>query len=130
MAYFAAPFLFMAGPEAADNHSVQALRQREQRPGKQVEFDRCAVLQKGSATVIKAFTGEDLLLVGLKDSSSAVFSVRGQFINEGTVAVLEMHRHWPWIRDTASMLGLALIGLLWLGPLVGAIGQRGTRAGA
>ena len=112
--YFALPFLLMKGPEEANSHFVKTFRQRDQRAGKMVEFDRARVLQRSEATVLRMFTGEELTLLDTGGSKNGTFSVRGQFVDQNTVEAMEMHEHPPWLRDSASVLGLALIGLLWL----------------
>ncbi len=122
--YSAAPALLVRGPEEADNHFVRTLRLRDQRPGKPVEFDRRPVIQRGDVAVIETLTGEELILQGVGGSTNGVFSVRGQFIGEDTVKVLQIHEHWPWVRNVSSIVGLVWIGLLWLKSLINSIRLR------
>ncbi|MDR4503215.1 MAG: hypothetical protein MRK01_00300 [Candidatus Scalindua sp.] len=40
LAYFGLPFFLLDGPGEADNHFVKTLRNRSERPGRQIELDR------------------------------------------------------------------------------------------
>jgi hypothetical protein len=112
--YLLSPFLFFADSQKANNHYVAVLRDNGQRTGKYVEFDRSYFFQRDGNVILKLFTGEEFVLLGRVDSASGTISVRGRFVDESTVAIHDLHEHSAGFRDGASMVGLFLIGVLWM----------------
>jgi hypothetical protein len=108
------PLLFVADSEKANNHYVAVLRDSGQRAGKYVEMDRTYFFRRDGNVILRAFTGEEFLLLGQVDSASGTISVRGRFFDESTVETHDLHEHSAGFRDGASMVGLFLVGVLWL----------------
>lgn len=121
-AYLLLPILLFSGPESADNHSVQVLRNHSDRTGREVEFDRIAYVHRAAGDTLRTFAGEELAVAGLAQDQSGLVSVRGRFVDGGTVEILELHAHWPWFRNGASLVGLTLVASVWI------IGLRGNRS--
>ena len=115
--YFLLPFLFMAGPESANNHYVQTLRVKDTRAGKPIVFDRIGYTHKGEHGTVRTFGKEILHLDPTPVSHSATLSLKGRFMNQDTIHVEEWHEHTPFVRDIASIIGLGMLALLWLMPL-------------
>ena len=117
VAYFTVPVAFLGAVEEADNHSVKTLRERNERPGRAVEFDRRPVdLDDDGQWVLKTLAREPVTLVGEQPTRPGRVSVRGVFIDLSTVRATELHEHAPWFREPASYVGLALLLYAWLGP--------------
>ena len=112
--YLLSPLLFVADSQKANNHYVAVLRDSGQRTGHYVEFDRNYFFRRDGNVILRAFTGEEFLLLGRANADSGTISVRGRFVDESTVEVDDLHEHSAGFRDGASMLGLFLIGVLWL----------------
>lgn len=112
--WLALPLALMSGPEAADNHSVHVLRDRQGRPGRTVAFDRAAYLPREGQGVLRTFAGEELTLSGWRHDQPAMISVRGRFTDETSLEVDEVHLHWPLFRDLAAYAGLAAVAGIWL----------------
>lgn len=104
--YLAGPLLFCRNLEQNDFYYLQTLRERELRPGKQIEFDR--VPYSASRRTVTLFSGESVALRGELPASSGTLSVQGRFLTPGTVQVSRYQRHGR-IRDPASVLGIFLI---------------------
>ncbi len=118
VAYFSAPVLLLDGPAQRDNHSVTTLRQREQRTGKDVAFDRELYFARGEAEVLRTWAGEDLVVTGKRLGHSGRVSVKGTFVEPATLRIHQLREHRLWERKAASMLGLALLAALWLTSLL------------
>lgn len=108
--YLLLPLLLMRQVESADNHFVRTLRQRSERVGRAVELDR--VLYEDGR--VGTFAFENLAVTGVDIEGRRRVSLRGRFVDTSTVAVEELHLHWPFFRDGASYLGLGAISLAWL----------------
>ncbi len=120
--YFAVPLFLLNGPQEADNHFVKTLRDRPARVGHPVEFDRVSYIQRSGGDVVRTLAGEEILVFGKSLDHSRVVSIRGRFMNPGTIRIDDLHEHLPWFRDGASILGLALLAIL-----CGLSGGRGAR---
>jgi len=112
--YLLSPLLFVADSEKANNHYVAVLRDSGQRAGKYIEMDRSRFFQRDGSLILRLFTGEEFLLLGRANTDSGTISVRGRFIDENIVEVHDLHEHSAGFRDGASMVGLFLVGVLWL----------------
>jgi hypothetical protein len=113
IAYLALPVAFLAGPEAADNHSIQVLRALEARPGKEVRFDRNLYIRDEAGDRIRTFAGEELRAVGIRPKKSGTTSAIGQFVDKDTVELLEVRSHHPVWRDVSTIIGLLLVAIIW-----------------
>jgi hypothetical protein len=108
--YLALPVALMAGPEAADNHSVRTLRERSLRPGRAVAFDRNDYLHTPAGDFLVSLGGERLRVVGARHAHPGTVSARARFADEDSIEILELHEHRGWSRDLGSVAGIALIG--------------------
>jgi len=108
--YFSLPFFFFNGPEQLDNHYTATLRHRHARPGRPIALDRCDY--DPDSHVIRIFTGETIKVTGIKYLHTATVSIKGQFVTADRIQVQAFHVHRPF-RDVSSLLGLALITILW-----------------
>lgn len=115
--YFVLPFLLLPGPEAADNHYIKTLGMSQNRTGHYVECDRAHYFSTPEGKSLECWNLEPMSVEGLTLHPPATVSVRGVFIAENKVHVLDSHVHHDWFRDNASYLGLALIAILWIGAL-------------
>ena len=111
--YLLGPVLLRSGPEAADNHSVKTLRESEARAGLAVEIDRGVYLYGEGGGIIRTFAGEAIAVRGIELSRPARVSIRGRFLDPGTIQVSDWHEHRSLARDLASYLGLALVLAYW-----------------
>jgi hypothetical protein len=126
--YLATPLAFLDAAEAAGAHHIDVLRPPAPRAGKAVALYGVALREDASgARSVRTFAGEALRVEGLAAAAEpGVVSLRGRFVDEQTVRVEALHRHWPRIREAASLLGLG--GVAWLllrgGATPGAPGRR------
>jgi hypothetical protein len=114
--YLFSPFLLLQAPEAENAHYAATLRHREDRPGKYIEFDR-ARYRAGDRT-LRVFTGERFRLLGSVPEDDALLSLKGRFMDAGTIRVEDFHRHTAF-RDLASLAGLGGAFFLWLLAIFG-----------
>ncbi len=111
ISYFVLPFPILQGPETENNHYVATLRNKEERPGKYIEFDR-AVFRSNDNTA-RIFSGERLKVKGNLPLKDGKISVRGDFVDVETLEVTSFHAH-SIFRDIASITALSIIVLIWL----------------
>jgi hypothetical protein len=116
-AYFLLPLLLLYGPTAADNHFVRTLQDVQDRPGKPIELDRRPVLETNGAWQIQTYAGEIIGLIDFSPPAEGTYSIRGRFVTESLVAVDDWHLHRS-LRDIASIVGLALIGIWFLAAMI------------
>lgn len=114
LVYLLGPLALQRGLWTADSHFVRTLSQTTQRVGREIEFDRISYIPRDGGAVIITFAGEEIGLVGSSFERPGIVSLRGRFIDEQTVAVLEMHEHAGRFRDIASYVGLILVVLTWV----------------
>ena len=112
--YLLSPLLFVADSEKANNHYVAVLRDSGQRAGKYIEMDRSYFFQRDGDVIVRVLNNEEFVLLGRVEAASGAISVRGRFVDENIVEVHDSHEHSTGFRDGASMVGLFLIGVLWL----------------
>lgn len=110
MTYIVLPFFLFSGPEQADNHYVATLRHISDRSGRPIIFDRCQY--NPDTQTIRIFTGETIKVTGFKWPNPTTISIKGQFVTKDRIQVRDFHIHRPF-RDASSLLGLALILILW-----------------
>jgi hypothetical protein len=108
--------------ERADLHYAATLRDMEGRAGRTIGFDRARLVAGGDGPRLRVWTGESLALAQAVPDllpepgagpEAVPVSLRGRFLDAGTVEVAELRRHVPGLRDYASYLGLALVALWW-----------------
>jgi len=116
--YFAFPFPVMSGLEQADNSFIKTLRETEIRVGRVVEFDRVPYIKKNSGDVIRTVANEYLRVVTNPLPHSALVSIKGRFTTSDSLEVEDLHIHSSWFRDAASMLGLAILGVMCLVSMI------------
>lgn len=112
--YLAAPLAFVDAAEAAGAHHIDVLRPPAPRVGRAVALHRVPLrLSAGGVRSVRTFAGEAIRVEGLAAAAEpGVVSLRGRFADAETLHVDALHRHWPRIRESASLLGLA--GVVWL----------------
>jgi hypothetical protein len=111
--YLVLPLILLDGPLRADNHFVRTIRDKIERPGKRVEFDRVLYEKGKNGDTIETFGDERIrVLKNLFDAPSQV-SVRGRFIDSKTLEIFEIHKHVWWFRDGSSFIGIMLIISMW-----------------
>ncbi|MFQ5669012.1 MAG: hypothetical protein ACE5HD_00670 [Acidobacteriota bacterium] len=113
-----APVALIAGPEASDNHFIRTLRERNTRTGRRIELDRARLSRRERASHLITFAGEEIAVAEFTPAAGAdpgpgVVSIRGRFVGPARVRVTSLHRHQPWLRDAASVLGLVIVLALW-----------------
>ena len=111
--YVALPLAWDDDVLRADNRYLSTLRQRAERPGRYVEFDRKRYLELEGADGLRILGGEILYLTDDRLDAPATVSVRGRFTALDTLRVLDLHEHRPAFREGASYLGLALLVFVW-----------------
>jgi hypothetical protein len=112
--YFLMPFLFISKPEDANNKFIKTLREVKFRQGRELEVDRRPVYRKNGKCVLKTFAGEELFVEGMEIDCFGRVSVRAVFLDQKTINVVDMYRHWGIFRDLLSYFGLFFIGHFWL----------------
>lgn len=138
--YAAGPLWLTDDAERANNHYIATLRDRPARVGRAVQFDRVSYHPTDPPS-ITTFAGERIYLRNLDgrpDDRTATASVRGEFSAVDAVEVEDVHYHWPWFREVASVVGLLAGLVVWLVVLIRGPGgrppgaeraQRGARTG-
>ena len=113
-AYFALPLLLLQGPVSADNHFLKTLGLSD-RAGHYVECDRAQYRRTaGGEAVLQCWNAEPIRVKGLNAPVPATVSVRGVFVDDDTMRVIEHHIHSGWFREGASYVGLALTLMIWM----------------
>lgn len=120
--YLTAPLAFMDAVERSGSHHVATLRAEEQRPGREIGFDRARVADGG----IAVWTGERLALTGAQTPETGAVSIIGRFAPDGSVEVTALHPHPAGLRDGASYLGLFLVALWWAACLANLYTRRSS----
>jgi hypothetical protein len=110
LCYCVLPVALRSGPEAAGNHYVSTLRNRDERAGREIELDRAS----GRPNALRSFAREELALAEPASPSFGTISIRGRFTDSDTIRVLEFHQHSRFFRDSANYLGLSVVALTWL----------------
>ena len=105
--YFSLPVLFLDNAEAANNHYVKTLRDREHRIGNYFEIDRGNYIDDSKGDRIITPFHEELKVVNLNIQRSEKISIRAKFISRDKIQILDYHIHGN--RELFSLLGLLLI---------------------
>jgi len=86
--------------------------------GRVAEFDRVPYIKKNSGDVIRTVANEYLSVVANPLPHSALVSIKGRFATSDSLEVEDLHIHLSWFRDAASMLGLAILGIMCLVSMI------------
>jgi hypothetical protein len=113
--YLAGPLIYLDRLEEADTYYLHTMRNKENRPGKVIEFDR--VHYYADQKAVKTFAGEHIAVTGNRPDQSGRVSFRGRFLSPTLVAVDSFHYHRDY-RDLASMIGLFMACTLLLHSLL------------
>lgn len=122
-AYLVAPVPFFPAIEASDSYSVKTLREVEDRPGREVWFDRTSFHSRPAGGTLEIWTGETIRAVGALPDHDARVSLQGTFLEPDVLRVDRLVEHSAG-RDWPSYAALALLGLLFVAPALG--GPRGS----
>ena len=117
--YFILPLYLMKGPEVADNHFVQTLRDKNHRKGLYVEMDRNHYRNEdGDHGVLNSFASESIKIRGIEPKiDDATMSLRGTFVSNSEIEASEFHVHHGSFREISSYVGLSLVMLLCIWSL-------------
>jgi hypothetical protein len=108
-AYLVLPWVLREGPLGADAHYVQSLRDPALRADAYVEFDRERFRPDAEGGTLEFFAPPPVRVTGIDLSRPATVSIRGRFIDERTLEVLEYYEHRGVNRDMPTVLGLVLV---------------------
>ncbi len=114
MMYFIFPFFLLQGPEDANNRFVKTLRSYVSREGNYIEFYRVRYIPTKSGGVLETGTGEKILVKGINLNERGEISIRGKFIKNNVVKVLDYYVHNHIIMDIANYIGITYFILLLL----------------
>lgn len=112
--YLLAPLTLLQDAIDSDARSLATLQAVSERVGKPLRLDRVPYIRKTNGAVVVSVAGEELMLVGENLPQSGSVSLKGTFIDSGTVQIEELHADRPWLRDGASYLGLLVFVFVWL----------------
>ncbi|MDH3369321.1 MAG: metal-dependent hydrolase [Gemmatimonadota bacterium] len=134
--YLAVPIPLRHGPLVSDTNSVGTLSDRQNRPGRDVQFDRVRYLAEDGVHYLRTYVGEKLRIEGHMLDQSSTVSARATFVTDSTLVVHDLRRHTGRLRELLSYLGLSLVAAAWVTPavsgwttLVGARSERLTADG-
>ncbi len=111
--YMLLPLIALEGPEAANAHFIKTLKDRENRAGRLIEFDRNDYKKHPQGDTLTVWTHEEFQVAGHPGRQSATVSIRGRFISPEHLEIYDLHEHNTWFRDGASYLGLIALTLMW-----------------
>ncbi|MCB9207479.1 MAG: hypothetical protein H6611_09280 [Ignavibacteriales bacterium] len=114
--YFVLPLRFMNNVVKSDNHFISTLKTENERIGKYVEMDRKDVTfnEQTNSYWIKSFNKDIIELKNIERLNSNRISIKGRFISNNIIDVIEYHENWEAFRDGASYLGILLIIFSWI----------------
>ncbi|MCB9211330.1 MAG: hypothetical protein H6609_18340 [Ignavibacteriales bacterium] len=114
--YFVLPLRFMNNVVKSDNHFISTLKIENERIGKYVEMDRKDVTfnEQTNSYWIKSFNKDLIELKNIERLYSNRISIKGRFISNNLISVIEYHENWEAFRDGASYLGILLIIFSWI----------------
>lgn len=100
----------------SDNHFISTLKTENERIGKYVEMDRKDVTfnEQTNSYWIKSFNKDIIELKNIERLNSNRISIKGRFISNNIIDVIEYHENWEAFRDGASYLGILLIIFSWI----------------
>ena len=113
-AYLVTPLALSRGPEAANNHFVATLQDRDARTNRYVEFDRSTYVPGEHADFLVTFAREQLQVAEAALNRPATVSARATFLDDSTIVIHELHDHSGWPRDLLTYVGLVLVAVVWV----------------
>lgn len=114
-AYSLGPLPFIEGPLENDNYYAATLLKKSARTGKEIAFDRALLLTDKDGVKVRNYSNEWFTLVGFEtEKETALISLKGHFLTPDRIKVADYHLHPLKARDTASIVGLFFILLIWL----------------
>ena len=111
--YVFLPFLFLSGPENADNHFVKTLRSAENRVGEYIEIDRAGYINNNNKGMLRTYAREEIKVEGINHTNPENVSIQGTFIHNNLIRVSNYHTHHDIFRDIVSYAGLFLVLFYW-----------------
>ena len=128
--YLLAPVAVLSDLAAADSHGVRTLLERSQRTGRALGLDRVPIAAAPAGLEVTTLADERLRVrvspdldparaAGVREeleraARSGSISLQARFARPDTLDVTAAHAHQGWLRDGASVAGLALVLALWL----------------
>lgn len=109
--YLLLPVLFLDNVEAANNHYVKTLRDREHRTGNYFEVDRGHYIDDSKGDIFMTPFHEELKVANLNIPTSELMSIRAKFISKDEIQIIDYHIHFN--RDIFSYAGLLIIVILF-----------------
>ncbi len=122
--YLIAPPAFIKGPRMLDNYYVTTLEDQNGRIGKAIAFDRAFLEIEGEQARVRNFNNEWFYLEGIdKETTTSLISLKGRFLSQDRIKISEYHLHPLKARALSSIIGLALVLVLWICVLIRPFGQ-------
>lgn len=115
--YAGAPLLMLDQANSDGNHYVSVLSGQDERAGAYVELDRLLFRSDPPNPCITTYADECIRVIGHIPEQNGVYSIKGRFADDGRMQILEFHRHWRSLRELFSIVGLLILGLIWIAPL-------------
>lgn len=130
LGYVLLPLAWRAEVARNDLHAVTTIRMEAGRAGQPIQFDRARYRadpqrQAGRGWIFH-WSGQRLEVESGGPLASGTISARGRFADDERVVLDEVHRHLPYLRQLASVLGLGFVVWIWL-PVFFASGDSGRR---
>ena len=100
------PLTTLEGPEAANAQFIKTLKERENRAGRLIEFDRNDYKKHPQGDTLTVWTHEEFQVAGHPGRQSATVSIRGRFISPERLEIYDLHEHNTWFRDRSKLCGI------------------------
>jgi len=114
LVYLILPLFLFSGPLSQDNHFISTIKNTSERTGKYVEFDRVRYVQENAEGYLLPYFKEKLFLTNFDYEGFGKISMRGRFVDEKNIEVIEYHEHFALWRDSLSYIGIVMILLVWI----------------
>ncbi len=125
--YVGGPILLVDSSERSGAQLGSVLDFSESRVGSYVELDRARVVPCEDGLCLDGGRANALRIEGIPAGDLRTISVRGVFVSEEKIRVIEYHTHWSGYRDGASYVALTLIGWIFIQSLFLSGPDRGRR---
>ena len=130
LAYALLPFAWRAEVARNDLHAVTTIQTETGRAGQSVQFDRARYRadpkRRAGRGCIFHWSGRRLEVESGGPTESGTVSAKGRFSDGERVVLDEVHRHLPYLRQLASVIGLGFVVWVWL-PVFSGSGLSGRR---
>lgn len=110
--YFVTPFLFFDSVINADSHYVKTFTDKS-RSGQYFELDRAFIVDSKDGDYIETYANEILFVKNIDLSNSGKISIKGRFITNNEIIIMEYYLHDGGIRNALSISGILFIMLYW-----------------